>query len=137
MRKIHILTIILFGIIAITTLSCNNGKNSTKNENLPQYDFEKAATITGTLQKLQYTNGGDVQMETYILVLDKAVNIISNSKEYETQHDVSEIQLGFSEKASNPSVYLNKKITVKGNLYSSQTINDRRPATMVDAEIIN
>jgi hypothetical protein len=137
MGKNNIITVLIFAIIALTSLSCNNGNNTSKKENLPQYDFEKEATITGTLQEIKYTNGGDIQMNTYILVLDKPINIISNSKDYETQKNVLEIQLGFSEKASNPYVNLNKKITVKGTLYPAQTINDRRPATMIDVEIIN
>ena len=145
--KLNSLLIVLVSIILAITISCNSGKNNSnvdnnsvnieKKENLKQYNFEKEATITGTLQELTYTNGAGTSMKTYILSLDKTVNIISDSKDYETQNDVSEIQIGFSDNVKKPAAYLNKRITVKGTLYPSQTINDRRPATMIETEIIN
>lgn len=132
-------------MVTINT-SCGNSNRPPKTEDktvkenkgssLPQFEFETEATMTGTLQEITYDNGGG-KMKTFILVLDEKVNILSGSPDYGTRLNVTEIQLGFSEKVKDPSSYLNKKISVRGVLYPEQTANDRRPATMTEAEIIN
>ncbi len=145
MGKVFFFILLICATVAINT-SCNNNNRPPKTEdktvkedkstNMPQFEFETEATMTGTLQEITYDNGGG-QMKTYILVLDQKVTILSGSPDYATQLNVTEIQIGFSDNVKNPSSYLNKKITVKGVLYPEQTANDRRPATMIEAEIIN
>lgn len=146
MKKILIQSI--FVIIGYLLINACNNKQNTENSNQKndtvavksteeEYVFEKEITVTGTLYELPYENPSGTEMKTHILSLGKSIKVVSKSTEYETQDLVEEIQVAFNEETPDPSIYIDKKITVKGVVYSSQTIHDKRPVVMNDAKVIN
>ncbi len=142
MNKIKIFLVLII-VASIIGVSCNTNQQPKNNTDtivakstVEEYVFEKEITITGNLYELPYENAANTQMKTHILSLGKAIKVISNSKEYDSQDLVEEIQIGFNE-SIDPAKFLDKTITVKGVIYANQTIHDRRPVVMVDAQIIN
>lgn len=99
------------------------------------FEFEKSATVSGTLEKLGYENLAGTKMETYILVLDKSINVASKNPDILSQKNIKEIQVGFSDSEKSIAALLNKNITLKGDLYPEQTVNDRRPVVMINATV--
>jgi hypothetical protein len=145
MKKTTVIFSFIIVLFAIIT-SCNTANKSSKSETnspkvnpktvIKEFVFEKEATIYGTLQEVEFSEPSETQMKTYVLVLDKTINVISKSKKYESQNFVEEIQIDFSEQVTDPSVYLNKKITVKGTLLPSKTLHDKRPVVMNEGIIV-
>jgi len=138
--KFFLVLIIVASIIGVSCNSNQQPKNNTDTivakSTVEEYVFEKEITLTGNLYELPYDNAANTQMKTHILSLEKTIKVISNSKEYESQDLVDEIQVGFAE-GINPDDYKDKKITVKGFIYANQTIHDRRAVVMVDAHVLN
>ncbi len=145
MKKITFATLFICAVFMMIT-SCNSENKQSKNENQSNnlkteevsqiYEFEKQATITGILQELQYENTAGTKMVTYIIKLNSPINVISKNSEIDAQNNVKEVQIGFSDEVINPASYLNKTITVAGDIYPEQTVNDRRPVVMINTKII-
>lgn len=124
-----------------------NTKNSISEQNISpekyqkkrvkkEYFFEDKVILTGKLEELKYTDLGGSWHNTFILILENTIKITSKSENYETQQNISEVQIYFDfDKVKTPKNYLNKKITLTGELYGEQTVHDRRPAVMINATI--
>jgi len=129
-----------FVIIGITIFLCSCGTDSVSKKNHSSamgtdFEFEKSATVSGTLEKLGYENLAGTKMETYILVLDKSINVASKNPDILSQKNIKEIQVGFSDSETSIAALLNKNVTLKGDLYPEQTVNDRRPVVMINATV--
>lgn len=137
-----IFVVLVFFVIYACNSKQNVNNSSKKNDSITvksveqEYIFENEITVTGILYELPYENAAGTEMKTHILSLGKAIKVVSKSTEYETQDLVEEIQVAFNEETPDPSIYIDKKITVKGVVYSSQTIHDKRPVVMVEAKVI-
>ncbi len=144
MKKITI-TFLFTYMSIIMIYSCNSGSKQTKNDSSTEntktnvvsqeYEFEKLATITGTVQEIPNTSS--TEMKSYVLELDNPIKIISKKTEYDSQSDVMEIQIGFEDEAIDPADYINKKITIIGIINPSQTMHDKRSVVMFDAKLNN
>lgn len=136
MRKLK-LFITLIGIMSII-ISCSNEPKKVEIEVekeivVNQFEFEKQATLSGMVQLIP--NASETEMKSYVLVLEKPINIASKSSEYKNQDEVQEILISFSDEKINPDKYLDKKITISGTLTATQTIHDKRPVGIFDAVI--
>lgn len=136
MRKLK-LFITLIGIMSMI-ISCSNETKKVEIEVekeivVNQYEFEKQATLSGTVQLIPNTS--ETEMKSHVLVLEKPINITSKSSEYKNQDEVQEILLSFLDEKINPDKYLDKKITISGTLMATQTMHDKRPVGIFDAVI--
>lgn len=127
-------------IVSFLISACNTATKEAEkiqNDSLKagvEYKFENQATLTGTLETLKYTNVDGEWFNTHILILDSAISVESNNSEIAPVDTVKEVQIGFNEqKIPKPEVYLDKRVTLTGTLYSEQTVHDRRPVVMVNA----
>lgn len=134
MKKIKLI-LTTIGIMTIA-ISCTTELKKTEvlletEITVNPYEFEKQATLSGTVQLIPNTS--ETEMKSYILVLEKPINIASKSSEYKNQEEVQEILISFLDEKINPDKYLDKKITISGTLTATQTIHDKRPVGIFDA----
>jgi hypothetical protein len=98
--------------------------------------FEDKVILKGKLEEIKYTDLNDSWHNAFVLFLENNIKVISKSENYETQENVSEVQIYFDfDKVKTPKNYLNKTITLSGELYGEQTVHDRRPVVMINATI--
>ncbi len=71
--------------------------------------------------------------KSYILILEKPINIVSEKSESKNQEDVEEILLSFTDEKINLDKYIDKKITISGTLTATESIHDKRPVGIFDA----
>jgi hypothetical protein len=133
MKKIALIV----GIITFLSItqSCKNDSQKVmtevKKDTVIQYEFEKSYTLSGTVQLIP--NASETEMKSYILTLDKPINIASKSPDYQNQEAVQEILLSFEDEKMDLEKYLEKKITISGTLTASQSMHDKRPVGIFNA----
>ncbi len=111
-------------------------KQYQKNLVIKEYFFEDKVVLTGKLEELKYSIIGGTWLSTFILILEKPIKVTSKSDNYKTQENITEVQIGFDDDiVKMPKNYLNKTITLTGELYGEQTVHDRRPAVMINTSI--
>lgn len=133
MKKIiHFVWII--SILVLVSACNNNPQKSTpeiKKDSAIQYEFEKSYTLSGTVQLIP--NSSETEMKSYILVLEKPINITSKNPDYQNQESVEEILLCFEDEKIDVEKQLDKKITISGTLTASQSIHEKRPVGIFNA----
>ncbi len=144
MKKVIYSCCVAIALIAIGT-SCNNSSKSIKSDKdsttvevkttAQDFEFGKEATIQGKLYEVPLSEPSETQMKTYVLALEKPINVLSKSADSETQNNVEEIQVDFSELVKDPAAFVDKKIMVKGKLRPSEGLHDKRPVVMDEAKI--
>ncbi len=125
----------LLTVLILASFACKNKIKTTqietKTETSTSFEFNKQTTLSGTVQLIP--NQSETEMKSYILVLDKPINIASKKPEVESQNEVQEILLGFSDEKIDSDKYVGKKITITGTLSASESMHDKRPVGIFDA----
>jgi len=127
--------IIAFAAIMISFASCKNENKTALNEPKVEvqasFEFDKQFTLSGTVQLIP--NQSETEMKSYILVMEKPINIVSKKPEIESQNEVQEILISFKDEKMDPAKYVDKQITIIGTLTASESMHDKRPVGIFDA----
>ncbi len=127
--------IIAFAAIMISFASCKNENKTALNEPKAEvqasFEFDKQYTLSGTVQLIP--NQSETEMKSYILVMEKPINIVSKKPEIESQNEVQEILISFKDEKIDSAKYVDKKITITGTLTASESMHDKRPVGIFDA----
>lgn len=123
------------GFISMTT-SCSNSPKNTEKQTVKDststlYNFDQTCTLSGTVQLIPNTS--ETEMKSYILALEKPINIVFKNSESKNQDNVEEILLSFADEKFDIDHYVNKKITISGTLKASESMHDKRPVGIFDA----
>ncbi len=121
------------GIMSMT-ISCSNAPKNTEKETKVlenSYNFDQIYTLSGTVQLIPPVS--ETEMKSYILALDKPINIVFKNAKIKNQDNVEEILLSFADEKLEMGNYVNTKITISGTLTATESIHDKRPVGIFDA----
>lgn len=121
------------GIMSMT-ISCSNAPKSSEKETKVvenSYNFDQIYTLSGTVQLIPTVS--ETEMKSYILALDKPINIVFKNSESKNQDNVEEILLSFADEKLEMGNYVNTKITISGTLTATESMHDKRPVGIFDA----
>ena len=115
----------------------SNNLNEVSNKNT-SYNFELEAMLTGELKGIKEKADFESKWrKAYVLFLKSPIIVESKDLSYNTEKDVSEIQINLNS-IENPSNLLNKNITISGILINTTTAGPDyiRPVAMINPKIV-